>query len=260
MRLSKFLFLSVTLHTMVLSYPFVLKYPANAQFTPLIVDFIEGNFARSYGDGIPEGKAAKRAQSAPKNSARQIAANPIQRTERTEPVLISKEIPSAPIVSSDVPTGIETVLAAPTSTNAIGNVSLPQINGSGGGGPGGDVGSASSGSGISGSGSGSGTGRGDGIGESKFVQASYAYSPKPEYPAPARKEGKEGRVLLRVLVDEEGKTKTVEINRSSGSEALDRAATEAIKHWRFSPARDGDKRVESWIRVPIDFLLQNAKN
>jgi protein TonB len=51
----------------------------------------------------------------------------------------------------------------------------------------------------------------------------------------------------------------VEINRSSGSEALDRAAAEAIKRWRFIPARYGDKAVESWIRIPIEFRLADAK-
>ena len=54
--------------------------------------------------------------------------------------------------------------------------------------------------------------------------------------------------------------KLVEINRSSGSEALDRAATEAIKHWRFHPARSGDKPVESWVSIPIEFRLEDLRN
>ena len=94
----------------------------------------------------------------------------------------------------------------------------------------------------------------------RFVQVSYAYSPKPEYPDSARREGKEGRVVLRVLVDEEGKSKSVEVNDSSGSETLDRAAAEVIKRWRFSPARYGNKSVESWVKIPIDFRLTDAKN
>jgi protein TonB len=65
-------------------------------------------------------------------------------------------------------------------------------------------------------------------------------------------------VLLRVLVDGQGRSKQVEINRSSGSDALDRAAAEAIKHWRFHPARHGDKSIESWLRVPIEFRLDEA--
>jgi periplasmic protein TonB len=61
-----------------------------------------------------------------------------------------------------------------------------------------------------------------------------------------------------VLVDDQGRAKRVEINSSSGSEALDRAAAEAIKRWRFIPARYGDKTVESWIRVPIEFSLADS--
>jgi protein TonB len=49
----------------------------------------------------------------------------------------------------------------------------------------------------------------------------------------------------------------VEINRSSGNDTLDRAAAEAIKRWRFSPARFGDKAVESWVKIPIEFRLKD---
>lgn len=91
-----------------------------------------------------------------------------------------------------------------------------------------------------------------------MIQASYRETPRPDYPETARREGREGRVLLRVLVDEEGRSKRVEINISSGSEALDRAAVQAIKSWRFHPARWGDRRIESWIRIPIEFRLAEA--
>jgi protein TonB len=62
------------------------------------------------------------------------------------------------------------------------------------------------------------------------------------------------------LVDEEGRSKLVEVNRSSGSAALDQAATKTIKRWRFSPARFGDRPVETWVRIPIDFRLTDAKD
>jgi protein TonB len=52
----------------------------------------------------------------------------------------------------------------------------------------------------------------------------------------------------------------VEINSSSGDDALDRAAAEAIRRWRFHPARYGDKPVESWLRIPIEFRLADAKS
>ena len=112
---------------------------------------------------------------------------------------------------------------------------------------------------------GAGRGSGNGNGSSSsgngvdLTQARYRDTPRPDYPESARREGREGRVLLRVLVDDQGQSKKVEINISSGSDALDRAATEAIRRWRFHPARDGDKPVESWLRIPIEFHLADAK-
>ena len=112
---------------------------------------------------------------------------------------------------------------------------------------------------ASGHGSGNGEGSGPGHAGVPLTQASYRETPRPHYPDSARREGKEGRVLLRVLVDEEGRTKAVEVNASSGHDMLDHAATEAIKKWRFVPARAGGKPVETWVKVPIDFQLSNAK-
>lgn len=104
-------------------------------------------------------------------------------------------------------------------------------------------------------------GGGDGSGAgSIFIQARYAHAPGPNYPDHARREGKQGRVLLRVLVDERGRSKVTEVNQSSGSAALDSAALDAVKHWTFWPARYDNVPVESWVKIPIEFRLSNAKN
>jgi len=124
----------------------------------------------------------------------------------------------------------------------------------------GGIGINRNGLGLSGIGSERGNGQGSSGNRTALIQARYSDAPKPIYPESARSEGREGRVLLRVLVDDQGRTKSVEINVSSGSEALDRAAAEAIKRWRFHPARYGDKAVESWLRIPIEFRLADAKS
>lgn len=93
-----------------------------------------------------------------------------------------------------------------------------------------------------------------------YVGASYRTTTKPDYPERARREGKEGRVLLQVLVDAEGRSKVVEVDTSSGSEVLDQAARDAIRRWRFSPARQGERAVESWVKIPIEFRLNEARN
>jgi protein TonB len=114
--------------------------------------------------------------------------------------------------------------------------------------------------GSAGVGFGRGSGNGSGLSASgaALTQARYRHTPRPEYPESARRAGREGTVLLRVLVDDQGRSKQVEINHSSGSDALDRAAAAAISRWRFYPARYGDRAVESWIKIPIEFALAKA--
>jgi TonB family protein len=124
------------------------------------------------------------------------------------------------------------------------------------------IGSGVDASATSGAGSGGGNGSGPGSAASAITlsQARYLDTPKPGYPEIARREGREGRVLLRVLVDDQGRARTVEINSSSGNEALDRAAAGAVKEWHFHPARYDDKAVESWLRIPIEFRLADTKS
>jgi len=100
---------------------------------------------------------------------------------------------------------------------------------------------------------------GNGDKASLFVGVSYARIAKPKYPSHARKMGWEGTTLLRVLVNQKGKTKFIEISRSSGFATLDKAAMKAVKRWRFHPARSGTEAVESWVKIPIVFNLEESK-
>jgi len=83
----------------------------------------------------------------------------------------------------------------------------------------------------------------------------YAFNPKPEYPPTARRDGQEGKTLLLVEVLPNGRTGRVKIEKSSGYKILDEAAVEAVKKWRFTPAKRGRSPVTTWARVPIDFSL-----
>jgi periplasmic protein TonB len=85
--------------------------------------------------------------------------------------------------------------------------------------------------------------------------AAYLRAPPPRYPAAARRKGEEGTVVLKVLVTAEGAASSVELERSSGSSALDDAARDAVKGWLFAPARRGAEPVETWVLVPVVFRL-----
>ena len=86
--------------------------------------------------------------------------------------------------------------------------------------------------------------------------ADYLHNPKPIYPAIARRNGEEGKVLLKVRVSAEGSALEVEVKQSSGFPRLDAAAREAVQRWRFVPARRGEEAIESSVVVPINFSLE----
>ncbi len=85
----------------------------------------------------------------------------------------------------------------------------------------------------------------------------YASAPAPTYPREAMLDGIEGTVLLKVLVDVDGKPLSVEIERSSGNRRLDDAARrQVLRKWMFRPAiRDG-RAIQVFGMVPVSFSLQ----
>lgn len=85
-----------------------------------------------------------------------------------------------------------------------------------------------------------------------------AGSPQPEYPRDAQRRGQGGRVLLRVDVAADGTTTNVDFVKRSGTPELDRAAMNAVRKWRFAPARLNGKPVASSVNVPIDFVLPKS--
>ncbi len=104
---------------------------------------------------------------------------------------------------------------------------------------------------------GPGTGSGDGTGGAR---PAYGTNPLPPYPLIARRLGREGVVLLDVLVSPDGRAADVRILHSSGFAPLDNsAATTVRERWRFVPARRGDTPVASRVTVPIRFRLDDER-
>jgi protein TonB len=87
--------------------------------------------------------------------------------------------------------------------------------------------------------------------------AAYLNNPPPAYPVTARRMGQQGKVILRVLVNPAGTADKVELRTSSGFDRLDDAALDAVRRWRFVPARQGDQPVTAWVLVPIVFTLES---
>ena len=87
--------------------------------------------------------------------------------------------------------------------------------------------------------------------------AAYLNNPAPAYPLESRQIGEEGRVVLRVFVNERGLPQEVQVRTSSGFSRLDTTAQETVRRWKFVPARRGDTAVGAWVLVPMTFNLRN---
>jgi len=77
----------------------------------------------------------------------------------------------------------------------------------------------------------------------------------PAYPMIARKLGKEGKVVLRLTIDERGNLLNVEIVEKADY-GFTEAAIEAVKRSTFLPAKRDGKPVASRAILPIRFMLR----
>lgn len=78
----------------------------------------------------------------------------------------------------------------------------------------------------------------------------------PVYPRFAQRLGREGTVLLRLFIDENGTLTNVEVVERGGH-GFDEVAVSAVKASRFKPARQGSLPVPCRALLPIRFKLEN---
>ena len=187
-----------------------------------------------------------------------IASDP---PRREEPKSISFPLPQAPAgpekgssVSRNSPGEAEGGEAGAGNLFAKGDVAVMPGNGVGGGGGGkgfAGLGRGARGDGFGGGGTGNGFGQGIGL-----ARPLGGYQVKPRYPDSARRTGIQGVTLLKVRVLETGSVGEISVEQSAGHPDLDRSATEAVKKWRFEPARKGNEPIAVWVLLPVRFQLQ----
>jgi protein TonB len=88
-------------------------------------------------------------------------------------------------------------------------------------------------------------------------KAAYLNNPKPPYPAMAFKMRVEGTVILKALIQPDGKCSEVIIAKTSGNESLDRSALNTVSQWQFTPAKAQGKEISQWVNIPITFSIKN---
>jgi len=145
----------------------------------------------------------------------------------------------------------------PQMGDPLASIVGPPSNGTG---IGGGMGSGSGGGVGSGRGPGVGPGYGGGIGGGAYkvgggVSAPRVlYAPDPEYSDEARRAKHQGTVVLWVVVGPDGRVRDVRVQRSLGM-GLDERALEAVKNWKFEPARKDGQPVAVQINVEVNFRL-----
>jgi TonB family protein len=157
----------------------------------------------------------------------------------------------APVVSAPADAndraGLPTATAATTPSNGSGD----------GGGTG------------TGAGTGAGQGTGAGIGEgsiagtgggpyrpgSGITPPSIQREVKPVYTEEGRRRGVEGDVVMEVVVRADGTIGNVRVIQGLGS-GLDQRAIDAVRQWRFFPARRLGAAVDVMVEIAVEFRLR----
>lgn len=83
----------------------------------------------------------------------------------------------------------------------------------------------------------------------------YIQPPQPVYPSQSRRMGEQGKVVLRVLVNEKGRPDQVLVQHSSGSSRLDEAGRQAALRALFKPHVEDGRPVAVFVIVPLNFQL-----
>ena len=82
---------------------------------------------------------------------------------------------------------------------------------------------------------------------------------RPNYPEASRRRGEQGVVRLELRVDPNGRVVDVRVSETSGFNALDAAAVEAVRDWRFRPAQRAGVPVAASITTAVHFRLETAR-
>jgi protein TonB len=112
-----------------------------------------------------------------------------------------------------------------------------------------------------GTGAGIGPGSGGGTGGGPYRAGSGITAPrlirevKPDYTEEARRRGVEGDVVLEIVVRSDGSVGDIKVLQGLGA-GLDRRASDAVRQWRFSPARRFGTPVDVIVEVAVEFKLR----
>jgi protein TonB len=88
-----------------------------------------------------------------------------------------------------------------------------------------------------------------------ITPADYLRPPATQYPLLAKQQRQQGLVVLRVMIDMDGRPTDIQIEHSSGFALLDRAARDAVREALFKPYVENGVAHNIQVLVPIEFSM-----
>ena len=79
----------------------------------------------------------------------------------------------------------------------------------------------------------------------------------PDYPSDLRNQGVSGVVMVKCTIDEQGNVAETTVSKSS-NETFDKYAMDALKKWKFKPARQDGNPVSMQVTIPIKFVAEES--
>jgi TonB family protein len=78
--------------------------------------------------------------------------------------------------------------------------------------------------------------------------------PDPDYPAGEKRERREGKAVLSIVVDSQGRVRTIGLKMPNVT-GFELQALEAVSRWKFQPATMSGKSVATCINVEVNYRL-----
>jgi protein TonB len=182
----------------------------------------------------------------------------IEKDPLTKPMI---PILDKPKLSMEPAIDVQAKLPDNPNMPVIGMTNSPNVVFSNGTGGRGGIGSGNGGGVGQGNGNGYGPGSEKGVGGGVYkvgdgISApSLIFKVEAEFSDEARRAKYEGAVIINLIVDANGNPQQVRVSRSLGM-GLDEKALEAVKQYKFKPAKDkSGKAVPVYMSVEIDFHL-----
>ena len=172
-----------------------------------------------------------------------------------EPPRLPHPDPAPPVMAPVVP-----IAADPIDRAGVLDEAAPE-NGSRGAGAGGGSGTGTGTGTGEGDGAGLGPGSGGGTGGGPYRPGAGITPPgllrevRPDYTDEARRRNIEGEVVLEIVVRRDGSVGDTRVVRGLGG-GLERRALDAVRQWRFSPARRRGTPVDVLVEVAVEFRLR----